>query len=119
MLGKSLDLRPDKLGIVPPSTANIISVPVAAPTESFRWQLDLFWFGHRRTYGANATAKAHAILCNRNDFWDKKITQIELNISVPHTVCHSLFDIQAPLPGVSLMYNKIVLALPLNIQIGL
>jgi hypothetical protein len=97
----------------------MISLPVAAIDEMFRWQLDLFWFGHLRQYQGRAFEKAHAIIMRRNDFWAPKVDRMPWEITIPHSLCEPFFDLPAPVPHASLMYNTPALALPLNIQLGL
>ena len=114
MLNDYLDLNPTNLD------QHVISLPVAVHTAHFRWQLALFWFGHRRVYGANAAAKAHAILVRRNDFWMPPAASMEWDLDIPHTMCDAFFDVPSPVTGMSLMYNmKLILAAPINIQLGL
>lgn len=95
---------------------HLISLPVAAHAELFRWQLDLFWFGHQRTYGMNAPAKAHGILINRNTAEAPKLERMEWNNNIPHTICESLFDTSDVMARLD---KNLHLAVPLNIQIGL
>jgi hypothetical protein len=107
-----IDLNPTNLD------RHIISLPVAAHTADFHWQLSLFWFAHRRVYGTEAAAKAHAIVIRRNDFWTPPVPAMEWNIDIPHTMCDAYFDVPSP-AGTSLMHMKMILAVPLNIQLGL
>ena len=108
-----LDLNPIDLG------SHVVSLPVAVHTPGFHWQLALFWFSHCRVYGAEAAAKAHAIVIRRNDFWAPPAQSMQWDIDIPHTMCDAYFDVPAPVAGMSLMYMKMILAVPLNIQIGL
>jgi hypothetical protein len=97
----------------------VTSLPVAVHTDQFRWQLDLFWFAHRRVYGRGARVRAHAIVIKRNDIRDAKAERMAWNIDVPHTMCEAFFDLDAIMRGSSLPSSKIELAVPLNIQAGL
>lgn len=95
----------------------VISVPVVAYTDYFKWQLDLFWFGLRRVYGREAGNRAHAIVISRNDFAAQKAARLDWDIDIPHTICDAFFDLSAP-PW-PLMDVKLGIATPINIQIGL
>jgi hypothetical protein len=89
----------------------VISVPVAVHTDSFKNQLDLFWYHHKKIYGANAYDMAHAIILKRNSILDDKIENIQWDLDIPHTMCDAYFD-----------YNEEYKDLPLiqtNIQFGL
>jgi hypothetical protein len=94
----------------------VITLPVAVHNDSFKWQLSLFWFGHRRVYGLKAAAKAHAILINRNVISEEKATRMAWGFDIPHTLCESIHD--AP-DARALTISPKGLALPLNIQLGL
>jgi hypothetical protein len=89
----------------------MITIPTAVHSEAFKWQLDLFWFGHCCVYGASAPAKAHAVVIKRNEPSVPKVERLEWDSSIPHTMCESFFDI-------GLIEFKSI-RLPLNIQAGL
>lgn len=94
----------------------IITIPVAANTPMFRWELDLFWFGHRYVYGeGEAAARAHAVFINRNEQTSSKVATMDWPITVPHSVCDPIWD--SPLFAIVTANHQ--MALPLNIQIGL
>jgi hypothetical protein len=95
---------------------NVVSIPIAAHSDKFRWQLDLFWYAHQRIYGAEAASRAHAVLVNCNHATAERITTMPWGIDVPHTVCTSVFD--WPRIG-ELRPDGHGMALPLNIQLGL
>jgi hypothetical protein len=97
----------------------MITVPVAAYTDLFRWQLDLFWFAHRRIYGRDARACAHAIVIKRNSIEDEKAERLSWQMDVPHTMCEAFFDLNSGVPRKSLPSPKFDVAVPLNIQGGL
>lgn len=97
----------------------LISIPVADYNDDFRWQLELFWFAHRRVYGAEAPARVNAIIMKRNDIWEPPIRVLNWNTDIPHTLCSPFFDIAKPRPDATLMHTKLALGFPLNIQIGL
>jgi hypothetical protein len=94
----------------------IITLPVAAHSDLFRWQLDLFWYGHRQTYGLDAANRAHAILVNCNHPDEPRITHMPWDISLLHSICYSVYDYP---PAQTLPYQALRLAVPLNIQLGL
>lgn len=94
----------------------VVTVPIAAHAEKFRWQLDLFWFSHKRLYGEQAASKMHAIVVNCNDAQAPRITTLDWDTDVPHTVCPSVFD----WPGIHELPPSLhSFCLPLNIQLGL
>jgi hypothetical protein len=97
----------------------MITVPVAVHTDKFRWQLDLFWFAHRRVYGRDARARAHAIIIKRNDVYDVKAERIAWRLDIPHTMCEAFFDLGSLANTGSLVSRKCGVAVPLNIQAGL
>lgn len=113
MLNDYCDLNPTNL------SQHVISVPVAVHTADFRWQLALFWHGHRRVYGADAAARAHAIVVRRNDFWTPPADCMQWDLDIPHSMCDAYFDVPSPVQGMSLMHMKLIMAAPINIQIGL
>jgi len=96
----------------------MISVPVAVHNDNFKWQLDLFWYNHRQTYGNNAKSKAFAIIINQDWFTDPEYKQCEWNIDIPHQMCDPFFkclDNREELEN----YQDSILFKPLNIQLGL
>jgi hypothetical protein len=89
----------------------MISIPIAAHCEMFEWQLDLFWYCHRRVYGPDAPNKAHAVIIKRNSPTVAKAERNTWNIEIPHTMCDAFFDIPV------MPFSEF--ALPINIQVGL
>lgn len=94
----------------------VVTVPIAAHADKFRWQLDLFWFAHQRLYGADAAAKMHAVVVDCNGPDEPRIQTLPWDIDVPHTVCASVFDWPRILELPEDMRGR---GLPLNIQLGL
>jgi hypothetical protein len=97
----------------------VITLPVAVHTDQFRWQLDLFWFAHRRIYGRDARARAHAIIVKRNNIKDPKTERMSWKTDVPHTMCESFFDLHRFVSRNMLPSGRLDVAVPLNIQAGL
>jgi hypothetical protein len=95
---------------------SIITLPVAVHNDTFKWQLSLFWFGHRRTYGLKAAARTHAILIDRNLITEPKAPRMAWGYDIPHTLCESICDSSR---AKALTGQNMRLAVPLNIQIGL
>lgn len=94
----------------------VVTVPIAAYDPKFRWQLDLFWFAHKRLYGDEAPSKIHAAVVDRNEAKAQRIHTLDWNIDVPHSVCPSVWD----WPPLKELRPPIVgNVLPLNIQLGL
>src|SRR6185312_7335637 len=95
----------------PLSLQSMISIPVAVHIDFFEWQLELFWFCHRRIYGDDAQRRAHAIVIRRNQPRERAVDQLSWPTDIPHTMCESFFDLSLmPYMGI---------AAPLNIQAGL
>lgn len=95
---------------------SVVTVPVAANAPIFQWELDLFWFAHRRVYGDMASTQAHAIFIDRNTPDADRALILPWKNSVPHSVCHSIYDWQG-IEGIGEEGMKRVV--PLNIQWGL
>lgn len=91
----------------------MISVPCAVHNDYFKWQLQLFWYNHKKVYGGDAYNKAHAIIIKRNEIFQKSVDNCEWNIDVPHTMCDPYFDYDTKLSGMNGFFK------PMNIQIGL
>jgi hypothetical protein len=96
-------------------TKKMITVPVAVHTNLFRWQLDLFWFNHKLTY-PDAAERADAIIIKRNFTTEPKHDVLEWPTDIPHHMCESVLDCLPPEHNIA-KYG--MLALPLNIQLGL
>jgi hypothetical protein len=89
----------------------MISIPIATHCGMFEWQLDLFWYCHRRVYGPQAAERARAVIIKRNEPSVPKSQHMAWNLDIPHTMCEAFFDI--PVRPFS------EFALPINIQVGL
>lgn len=86
----------------------MISIPIAVRTPLFQWQLDLFWFNHKLTYGEFAPDRARAAVVTRNtpnEYFSEWSTE------APHQVVRPFFE------RLAMGYNR--LAQPLNIQCAL
>ena len=99
------------------SSHRVISLPVAVHVEPFRWQLDLFWFGHRQVYGHEARLRTLAIIVKRNKIAERKVGRMSWNIDVPHSMCEAFFDIEDIKRSVP--PSRFGIGVPLNIQTGL
>ena len=95
-----------------PTTQSMISIPIAVYNELFRFQLDLFWYAHKKIYSEKAKEKSFAIIVERNHSWELIPKKINWNININKKICKSYFD-----------YNQKIIEdgflLPLNIQMGL
>jgi hypothetical protein len=89
----------------------MISIPIAVYNGLFQWQLDLFWYNHRKVYGDKAWDKALAVVVDRNKISDIKCDSFNWFVDVPYCICKSYFDYM----GHSLPEALV----PLNIQTGL
>lgn len=89
----------------------MISVPIVVYNNSFKWQLDLFWFKQKQLYGIEkAKLNTKAVIIKRNKKEEKQIEKYEWNeIDIPFILVN----------GVSELYNESLNLLPLNIQLGL
>ena len=101
----------------------MISIPVAVHTDNiwgtsvtFKMQLDLFWFNHQLTYGAQASERARAIIIKRNFLTEAAQQRLTWPIDVPHIMCEAAFDL---LPRSAGLHELGFVASPLNIQLGL
>ena len=97
----------------------MISIPVAVHNNVFKWQLDLFWFNHKQTYGEDAKNKAYAIIINQDNLNDVKYNHCEWDIDIPHQMCDPFFDFINVDRNVNCYNGDIKLLKPLNIQSGL
>jgi len=89
----------------------MISIPTAVYNNTFKWQLNLFWFNHKIVYGDMAASKTAPVLVKRNYIRDKKMDNFDWPIDVPVRICESYFDY-----FIGLDKEKY---LPINIQTGL
>lgn len=112
------DSTPTETTVTPTSTQKIISIPVAVFNEHFRFQLDLFWYHHKRLYGDDAQNMCHAIVLSRNHYTDMPAADITpwSNTTphfkdLPHSMCKAYFDYNPEWFQKNLMQT--------NIQIGL
>lgn len=96
----------------------MISVPIAAHTKYFEWQVDLFWYCHKKLYHEQARNKALVTVCSRNFYWEKKKDKLLWNTDVPHTMTKSFFDyVDAKINHKD--FNGFTQYLPINIQYSL
>ncbi len=89
----------------------MISIPVGVNNAAFEWQIDLWWWNHRATYGREAVDKACLIVIDKN-FADEQSASTDWLSTVPHIVCTGTWTSPAHASSRSL-------DLPLNIQVGL
>ena len=89
----------------------MISIPTAVYNNTFKWQLNLFWFNHKIVYGDMAASKTAPVLVKRNYIRDKKMDNFDWPIDIPVRICESYFDY-----FIGLDKEKY---LPINIQTGL
>lgn len=91
----------------------MITVPIAVHNDLFKWQLDLFWFNHKLTYGPQAAqGKAFAVIINQDNPTDQPHDKCDWNIEMPYNLCKPYFKMLTEV-GDSVFYK------PLNIQVGL
>lgn len=89
----------------------VVSIPVAVHNDHFKWQLDLFWYNHKRLYKSAAYEMAHAIIMKRNHPSEKVHETLEWDFDIPHSMCDPFFDYNPEWEGKHLIQT--------NIQIGL
>lgn len=92
----------------------MISIPIAVYNENFKWQLDLFWFNHKKVYGDLAASKAIATIIKRNRSHEIKQEQFDWGLNIPHVMTESFFDYLHISPS-----SNEGVSVPLNVQIGL
>lgn len=95
----------------PLPSKHVISIPVAVHNDHFKWQLDLFWYYHKKQYGEDAYKMAHAIILKRNHPPEEKVEELQWDLDIPHSMCDPYFDFNPEWKGMHLMQT--------NIQIGL
>jgi hypothetical protein len=90
----------------------MISVPIAVNNHYFRTQLELLWFNHKATYGANlARVKLLAVIVKRNSAAEQRKEICEWAGDIPHVMADAYFDWRMDLTNPAY--------LPINIQTGL
>lgn len=89
----------------------MLSIPVAAHTELFRWQLSLFWFAHAKHYGPQAASRVRAAVVSRNTDADPVINEVQWTTRCPTVLCRPFFEL------LNMPYSGS--AVPLNIQAAL
>jgi len=70
----------------------MISVPIATHIKYFEWQVDLFWYCHKKLYKEEAYKKALVTVCKRNFYWEEKKNKLLWNTDVPHIMTESFVD---------------------------
>lgn len=100
---------------------DIISMPVAVHNYWFEWQLDLFWYNHKKVYGQEAYYKAHAIILKRNaecgralEEWGPKYEELEWDMDIPHSMVENHYEW---MPDNEAYRHEYMM--PNNIQVGL
>jgi hypothetical protein len=88
----------------------VISIPVAVNNPLFRWQAEFWWWSQLRTYAAEAAARSHLIVIDRNFAGDTPLDS-SWYAGIPHS---EAIGVWAEPPT-----GHAGLALPLNIQVGL
>jgi len=96
----------------------MISVPIAAHIKYFEWQVDLFWYCHRKLYNEQAFKKALVTVCSRNFYWEKKKDRLLWKTDVPHVMTESFFDYVAAKINYK-DFQGFTEYLPINIQYSL
>jgi len=89
----------------------MISIPTAVYNNTFKWQLNLFWFNQQNCFWYMAASKTAPVLVKRNYIRDKKMDNFDWPIDIPVRICESYFDY-----FIGLDKEKY---LPINIQTGL
>ncbi len=83
---------------------HIITIPTAVHNETFRWQLDLFWFGQRSLYGRSAHKRTHAVIIRRNGPTDRRVQVLDWQSSIPQCNAYERWHLR------SLTKNRHVIA---------
>lgn len=73
----------------------MITVPVAAPTPAFKWQLSLFQFAQRTIYGDRAAQNSLILIVDRNGHTDG-ITDIDWDIRLPYRIVPGIHSMLPP-----------------------
>lgn len=90
----------------------MLSIPVAVHNSYFKWQLDLFWYAHRTTYGELASSKALAAIVTQNRPQDPMpVDEVNWNIDVPFVAVEPFYK------AFNFDFSRV--GVPLNIQAAL
>jgi len=89
----------------------MITIPVAVNIPVFKWQSELWWWNHQKTYGDFAADKACLLVIDKN-YKNETPLDTQWYRSIPHKEATGVWT--NLVPGVDLN-----LCMPLNIQVGL
>ena len=89
----------------------MITIPVAVNIPVFKWQAELWWWNHQKTYGENARNKGCLLVIDKNHRHETSLTNYWYQ-NIPH---YEATGVWSTLPDTSV--NS--LYMPLNIQFGL
>lgn len=70
----------------------VVTVPIAAHTPYFEWQLDLLWYGHRKAYGEDAKNRLLACVAKRNTPDEPVVETCHWNTTAPILMFDVFFD---------------------------
>lgn len=70
----------------------MITIPVAAPTPLFRWQVSFFQYQHIKCYGEDAMNKVIIPIVNRNHSGDETLSSVDWDMKLPYKMVNSIFD---------------------------
>lgn len=71
---------------------SIVTIPVTAPIQNFKYQLSFFEFCHKKVYEDKAEKKCLIPILDRNRRQDDKITSIDWDITLPYQIIDSIYD---------------------------
>lgn len=89
----------------------MITIPVAVNIPVFKWQAELWWWNHQKTYGPKAVDKGCLLIIDKNYKHETPLDNIWYQ-NIPHQEAKGVWS--DLVPGINPN-----LCMPLNIQIGL
>lgn len=92
-------------------TQKFISIPVAVANEHFKWQLELFWYRHKKVYGMDAKNRAKAIIIERNKPSQEIPKEFGWSLDIPFETVLPYFDYRPEFSNLQLVQS--------NVQLGL
>ena len=70
----------------------MITIPVAAPVDLFKWQISLFQHQHIKCYGTGANDRAIMAIVKRNHHNDLDIKNVDWDLKLPFKLVESIFQ---------------------------
>ena len=88
-----------------------ISMPIAVANDHFKWQLELFWYRHKKVYGLDAINRANALIIERNTSSESIPESFGWGLDIPFDVVKPYFDYNPKFSNLQLVQSNVQLAL--------